>query len=840
MLEATQDVLRLLYDRKIRHRSGYCSQSIGDVLGYRLGDANKSHERLLQGGWTPRPKGQVRPGDVVVYNRFGRRGAGARYGHIGFAARLNGKWVLASNLSGDRSKDLISLPQGFIAYAPPQPREIVNVQHSARMVRMAVNAGRDRLTRGAQRLINNVGHEATQWVDRARRGVQAVRGGADQIATAIEQQTQYLGQQAAQTAQQVYGPVAGMWDEFTEQGLPEIGKLLNQVAAAGPAPGIGAPATMYARPETLPMPDVQKLAVSGMAPLRPLSYVSNLLGEKQQEGAQDVDALDVWRRTLQPELYGQPNTFSGNWGRRVESAFGGGTSGFVAGQTAALGGIAVETALDPSTWLSMGVSLYGQAGRRMALKAVPRVVGRVAAQEIEDDAAAKIVASSVAKQLTGLIRETAKESAFEPRHLGLQVPETVADFSDVIRHTIKITNGVEPERVDQVANRMLSELSYEFSDGMRVRNPLAGEDWHKVRRPGFRAPEVGSTPASCERNITKSVAERQQIDDILGEHIPDFTPDAYRPRAEKFKQARLESMAQRRQGLLDDAARHDELLQELTAQQEALDGPVREVVSQARSGRQAAEERALQRLVEQGPDAETLLPPPVLPRIGDDLTPSQLRRSVLGLRRLVHGVADEGEDVGLRGLVLREVQQIRAQVRSLPKGSPERQALREELQRASALLRRRGAAVSELQAEADDLVRGAREAGDVGDVLPEEASDQLDQWHEAELMQRIEYAVQSIRSDNRLDFVHHNSTSGSCRPRNAQSYSTGKRNSVRTVELNRPPITTDASGRCTSAPVEVARAIGMKPKLATEAVISTGRSRRLAPARTAWRVPSPA
>jgi len=48
-------------------------------------------------------------------------------------------------------------------------------------------------------------------------------------------------------------------------------------------------------------------------------------------------------------------------------------------------------------------------------------------------------------------------------------------------------------------------------------------------------------------------------------------------------------------------------------------------------------------------------------------------------------------------------------------------------------------------------------------------------------------------------------------------------------------MTTEASGRCTSAPVEVETAMGKKPKLATQAVISTGRSLRLAPAITASR-----
>jgi len=59
------------------------------------------------------------------------------------------------------------------------------------------------------------------------------------------------------------------------------------------------------------------------------------------------------------------------------------------------------------------------------------------------------------------------------------------------------------------------------------------------------------------------------------------------------------------------------------------------------------------------------------------------------------------------------------------------------------------------------------------------------------------------------------------------------------VELASPPITTLASGRCTSAPVDVENAIGISPKLATNAMINTGRSLRLAPLRTAWRVASP-
>lgn len=54
--------------------------------------------------------------------------------------------------------------------------------------------------------------------------------------------------------------------------------------------------------------------------------------------------------------------------------------------------------------------------------------------------------------------------------------------------------------------------------------------------------------------------------------------------------------------------------------------------------------------------------------------------------------------------------------------------------------------------------------------------------------------------------------------------SVGSTNSVRRVEETSPPMTTVASGRWTSAPTPVFTAIGMNPRLATRAVMSTGRS----------------
>ena len=52
---------------------------------------------------------------------------------------------------------------------------------------------------------------------------------------------------------------------------------------------------------------------------------------------------------------------------------------------------------------------------------------------------------------------------------------------------------------------------------------------------------------------------------------------------------------------------------------------------------------------------------------------------------------------------------------------------------------------------------------------------------------------------------------------------------VSAVEVINPPITTVASGRCTSAPMLVAMAIGRNPTLATKAVINTGLRRSIAP-----------
>src|SRR5690606_26552195 len=115
---------------------------------------------------------------------------------------------------------------------------------------------------------------------------------------------------------------------------------------------------------------------------------------------------------------------------------------------------------------------------------------------------------------------------------------------------------------------------------------------------------------------------------------------------------------------------------------------------------------------------------------------------------------------------------------------------------------------------AQALAQRAREAGLV--------------LHEPELHGAVDHVVPARSSASRAP-----------RPAN-HGYSEGRITSVSSVELMRPPTTTVASGRCTSAPTPVARAMGTKPRAATSAVIITGRMRSVAARSAASRAGTPA
>ena len=62
-----------------------------------------------------------------------------------------------------------------------------------------------------------------------------------------------------------------------------------------------------------------------------------------------------------------------------------------------------------------------------------------------------------------------------------------------------------------------------------------------------------------------------------------------------------------------------------------------------------------------------------------------------------------------------------------------------------------------------------------------------------------------------------------------QWYKMGNTNNVSNVEVNNPPITTVANGRCTSAPADAEIAIGKKPKTSVKAVNIIGLILRFVP-----------
>ena len=67
-------------------------------------------------------------------------------------------------------------------------------------------------------------------------------------------------------------------------------------------------------------------------------------------------------------------------------------------------------------------------------------------------------------------------------------------------------------------------------------------------------------------------------------------------------------------------------------------------------------------------------------------------------------------------------------------------------------------------------------------------------------------------------------------------YRAGKTTNVSAVDVKRPPMTTVASGRCTSAPIPCASTNGSRPSSVVIIVMTTGRSRRTQPLTIAWSI----
>src|SRR5690606_21385833 len=70
----------------------------------------------------------------------------------------------------------------------------------------------------------------------------------------------------------------------------------------------------------------------------------------------------------------------------------------------------------------------------------------------------------------------------------------------------------------------------------------------------------------------------------------------------------------------------------------------------------------------------------------------------------------------------------------------------------------------------------------------------------------------------------HSSSPSALRCFTALAAKVGRTSRVKAVAVSRPPMTTVAKGFCTSAPAPWANAIGIKPTMATRAVVRTARS----------------
>src|SRR3989304_7948665 len=100
-----------------------------------------------------------------------------------------------------------------------------------------------------------------------------------------------------------------------------------------------------------------------------------------------------------------------------------------------------------------------------------------------------------------------------------------------------------------------------------------------------------------------------------------------------------------------------------------------------------------------------------------------------------------------------------------------------------------------------------------------------------DFVQGLHHVIEALRSDDRFHLADHSSTSA--RSRSNHAYSNGSNRSVRIVDVIRPPITTVANGRWTSAPVPCESAIGRAPSAPGTARLGTGRGRGGGPSRAA-------
>ena len=94
---------RLMTDPTLRVIAGKCSATVNDMFpGLGIREARLAHKPLLEYGFGPAGDDWL-VDDVVVFNKYGTKGAGAKFGHMGFFAYRNGTPGYVSNLNGRRT-----------------------------------------------------------------------------------------------------------------------------------------------------------------------------------------------------------------------------------------------------------------------------------------------------------------------------------------------------------------------------------------------------------------------------------------------------------------------------------------------------------------------------------------------------------------------------------------------------------------------------------------------------------------------------------------------------------------------------------------------------------------
>lgn len=614
-LLATPQALRV-FDPNVRANPDMCAETIGDIEGFRTGNANASDHSYISRGWQPR-EGEGQVGDVAIIQHLGKPGSqGWQFGHTGYIGRLNGVLVLISNFNGHRT--VTSLPAGYRAYAPPTPRQIVSMAYNGAVSAIG-NVGRR-----VERAVSAMGQRAAAHADQARTSLDSLGSRVQQLYAQAVSPLEPARSQAHATLLQELGqwvhPVSDLYVNYAKS-LPDINLITPW----------GLVSYGLLRATGKPVPTIPEIIGEAAALTRPLQYLpaSRWLGGKVS--GRPFQPLAVWQNLLQPETYQTraPAPISPlaeeaigarteAWARaktlaaatrlgvpkalaEMTAAYG----GRAAGQSAAMVGFGFTALTDPLTLLMLPLSFGGTVTRRMALASLPGAVGRAVASEVPERAVAGKLATEIAESVAGLIRGGAATGRAEPEQLawnlkqwieGVAHPSNVwRDYENAVRAGIWYAgeNAVSPEVADAVTDRVMRNLRYEFSEGLRARAPGYPKGLARRIGPG-PSPEV----SPYEQNIARALQMRGRLEGAVAHAVDPRDPAGYASVADRFKGLQLGRLGEQLGAAEAEAAHHGTLAAELDAQAATRNAAMAQGLEGAQLAQAEAEAAAQRRVAE--------------------------------------------------------------------------------------------------------------------------------------------------------------------------------------------------------------------------------------------------